>query len=177
MQRVRKLAFMLGLFAILAGSALPMCYARDSQVGRTTFDAFKLPLVDGSQFINSAQFSGRITIVNYWRSDCPACLSESTMLNHMAQAWPKVAFIGVAIDDRVSAMRFITRKPSSYPQAYAPLAQEQLLHRSGNHSGGLPYTLVLDPQHRICATHSGLIDQQWLELAVQHCNLNTPNSR
>ncbi|MGE0115761.1 MAG: TlpA family protein disulfide reductase [Steroidobacteraceae bacterium] len=153
--------------ALLLGSSAPGVVMANQT--RVAFDSFELPLVDGSRFVNTGEYRGSVLVINYWRSDCPVCIAESTLLNQLADSYQGVAFMGIAIDDRISALRFLTRRPASYVQLYAPLAQTQLLHLAGNHSGGLPYTVVLDAQQRICARRLGQVEYEWLEAALRQC--------
>ena len=167
------------LLVLLVSIATQLCASSASALpnhttpARTQFPDFELPLIDGSRFIDSQQFQGTVTVINYWRSDCPGCIAESQLLNNMALQHTQTTFIGVAIDERTRAMRFLTKQPSAYLQTYAPLSQSQLLHRAGNSHNGLPYTVVLDPQQQICARRLGTLDQTWLELAIKECQHTT----
>ncbi len=154
---------------IMLVTGVHVASAHHATIDRQPFMPFELPLIDGSRFVRSTTFKGRVTIINYWRSDCAACLLESGTLNQLAHALSEVGFIGVAIDDRIAAMRFLSRSASVYPQVYAPLSQGQLLQHAGNHRNVLPYTVILDAQQQICTSKFGLIDQDWILNAIRAC--------
>ena len=44
-----------------------------------------------------------------------------------------------------------------------------LLARFGNPAGALPYTVVLDAQHRTCARQTGEVTADWLNAAIHRC--------
>lgn len=155
--------------ALMAVSWLPAGFAAEPLRAEQPFASFELPLVDGSRFANLEEFRGKPVVIHYWRSDCPACLADASIFNGQAIEHRNIGFLGIAVDDRTSALRFLKRNPSSHLQAYAPLSQAQLLHRAGNHSSGLPYTVLLDSQQKMCARHLGKVDLDWLEAALVRC--------
>lgn len=80
-------------------------------------------------------------------------------------------FLGIAVDDRASASRFLSRQAAGYPQLVAPQAAEVLLRRFGNLTGGLPYTVVLNARHQMCASHLGEVDTSWVATAINACGI------
>ncbi len=159
----------LSLMTLLVVASLPAGHAAEPAQPAQPFATFELPLVDGSRFANLEEFRGKPLVIHYWRSDCPACLADAGVFNAQALEHKNIGFLGIAVDDRTSALRFLKRNPSTHLQAYAPLSQSQLLHRAGNHTTGLPYTVLLDSQHMMCARHLGKVDLDWLEAALVRC--------
>lgn len=159
----RMIALSVALIAVAMGAravSLPT---------RAEFAALQLPRVDGSRFVRTADYRGRVLVINYWRSDCAACASEMQQFTALARDRSEIAVLGVAIEDRTSAMRFLMRHAPGFEHVYAPLAQGELLQRAGNSSGGLPYTVVLDPEQRICASRVGAVPPGWLEFVASAC--------
>lgn len=130
---------------------------------------FELPLLDGSKFVRAADFSGRPLLVNFWASECPPCVNEMPLLAAQAARHPAAQFIGVAVDGRARALRFLWGRPSVYPQLEAPRQPEVLLRRFGNLQAALPFTVVLDPAQRICASRQGEVDARWISAALAAC--------
>lgn len=131
--------------------------------------AFELPMLDGSKFVRLSEFIGQPVVLNFWGSECPPCLKEMPLLFSLAQAHREVQFLGIAVDDRTSASRFLARLAPTYPQLLAPNQPEVLMRRFGNKLGALPYTVVLDVQHRVCVSRLGEVDAPWLSAALTGC--------
>lgn len=56
-----------------------------------------------------------------------------------------------------------------YPQLQAPKDSSGLLRRLGDLHEALPFTVVLDGEHRICARRLGEVDAEWVGKAVNAC--------
>lgn len=158
MRPTRMTAWLAAFGTVLAGAA-----ARAAPL------SFELPLLDGSQFVQLADFAGRPVLLNFWGSDCPPCVKELPVLFAQAARHPGVQFLGIAVDQRANAARFLARLQPSYPQLIAATQPEVLMRRFGNKAGALPYTLVLDARHQPCATRLGEVDAAWIAAAVQAC--------
>jgi thiol-disulfide isomerase/thioredoxin len=131
--------------------------------------AFQLPMLDGSRFVQLADFGSRPVVLNFWGSECPPCVKEMPLLFSMSQDYRSVQFLGVAVDDRASAVRFLARLAPAYPQLIASTQPEVLMRRFGNKLGALPFTVVLDAQHRVCVSRLGEVDAPWLSGALAGC--------
>jgi thiol-disulfide isomerase/thioredoxin len=131
--------------------------------------AFELPRLDGLAFVRLADYAGRPVLMNFWGSECPPCVHELPMLFAQAERYPAMQFIGIAVDRRASASRFLAQLQPSYPQLLAPTQPEVLMRRFGNKSGALPFTVVVDALHEVCASRLGEVDAAWIAAAVQAC--------
>jgi len=130
---------------------------------------FELPMIDGSKFVRLADFEAKPVLLNFWGSECPPCAREIPLLNAQALAHPGLPFIGIAVDDRAAAERFLARLRPGYLQLIARQQPEVLMRRFGNRLGALPYTVLLDAKHGICAARVGEVDAAWLEAAIKAC--------
>lgn len=128
-----------------------------------------LPALDGSRFVQLADFTGRPVLLNFWGSECPPCIHEMPLLFALAPRHPGLQFLGIAVDQRASAARFLARLQPSYPQLLATSQPEVLLRRFGNKLGALPYTVVLNARHEVCMTRLGEIDAAWVDGAAAAC--------
>jgi hypothetical protein len=91
------------------------------------------------------------------------------MMDRLARALPDVLFIGIAMAPRRQTLDYLDSHPVSYPQLLAPRDPGALLRRLGDPSGALPHTVVLKPDHSICAYRTGEIDATWLRMVLQQC--------
>ncbi|KKO62188.1 Thiol-disulfide oxidoreductase ResA [Janthinobacterium sp. KBS0711] len=128
--------------------------------------SFDLARLDGDGRLKLGQFQGQAVVLNFWASNCQPCLRELPILHAHAARQPGLPFIGIAIDTRAAAQAFLRLHPASYPQA---LASPALLPTFGNQIKGLPYTVILTSQHRICTRRLGPVDAAWLAKAVATC--------
>ena len=128
--------------------------------------SFDLPSLDGEGRVKLGQFQGQPVVLNFWASNCLPCIRELPILHAHAAKQPKLPFIGIAIDTRAAAQGFLRQHRASYPQA---LASPALLPIFGNQIKGLPYTVILTSQHRICTRRLGPVDAAWLAKAVAAC--------
>ena len=131
--------------------------------------ALTLPALDGARFVQLADFSGRPVLLNFWGSECPPCIHEMPLLFALAPRHPGLQFLGIAVDQRASAARFLARLQPSYPQLLATSQPEVLLRRFGNKLEALPYSVVLNARHEVCMTRLGEIDAAWVDGAAAAC--------
>jgi thiol-disulfide isomerase/thioredoxin len=129
----------------------------------------ELARLDGTAFVRLSDFAGKVVVLNFWRSDCPPCVAEMPLLSGFSQANADVTVIGIATEEASRARRFVERQRITYLQLNAPAQSAGLLRRFGDASGALPYTVVLDTQHRICASQVGAVDAAWLQVAPGRC--------
>ena len=130
---------------------------------------FELARIDGAHFVRLSDFPNQAVLVNFWSRDCPPCIEEIPLLDRMALRNPRVQFLGISVDQRTAAYRFLMILQPGYPQLLAPITPDGLARRLGNPTGALPYTVVLDRRHRLCRSHSGALDQGWLDSALKTC--------
>jgi len=154
----------LTLAGALLGSALAPAPA--AAAGRMEFE---LPTLSGRDFIKLDDFAGRPVLINVWGTECPPCIIETPLLSAQSQTHKNVQFLGVGADERMASLRFINRFHVQYPQLQAPKDPSGLLRRLGDLDGALPFTVVLDTQHRICASRRGAVDAVWIGNAVSKC--------
>lgn len=154
------LALSAGPFACLAESP-----ARELQ-------ALDFELSDGKAFVRLADLPPQVTLVNFWRADCPPCLREMPLLASQARR------------DGLRVVAIALQRPAETLGAPAPVSAalqppvislhgpnepRGLLARFGNRIGALPHTVLLDPQRRVCAQHTGEVSSHWLDDALRRC--------
>jgi thiol-disulfide isomerase/thioredoxin len=149
--------------------------AAETVIEEHRLPAFTLPTLEADRFVSLVQQRGHVVIVNFWHSECPPCVREMPLLQTASVAHPATIILGVAVEQRQSARRFLQGANFTYPQLLAPAEPRGLLRRMGNKSGALPYTLVLTPQGEICTRKLGEITAAWIEDVIARCDA-TPGS-
>jgi thiol-disulfide isomerase/thioredoxin len=130
----------------------------------------ELPTLDGARFVRLSDFTNRPLILNFWSSECPPCVQEMPVLKAKAEENTAVQFLGIAVDVRINALRFVAAQGLGYPQLLAPKQAASLLRRFGNQHAALPYTVVLDDRDRICVTQLGSVNAAWISWAIAKCS-------
>lgn len=131
----------------------------------------ELPGLDGTTFVRLDDYAGRPMLLNFWGSECPPCIAELPLLFAQAQRHQGMQFLGIAVDQRAAATRFLARFQPTYPQLVAAARPEVLMRRFGNKTGVLPFTVVVDARHEICASRRGEVDAAWIAAAFQICGV------
>jgi thiol-disulfide isomerase/thioredoxin len=129
----------------------------------------ELPAMNGTGFFRLADARPGPVVVNLWDTACPFCMREMPLFYQSAQAHPEVLFLGIAMGPPGEAQDYLESHPSPYPQLLGPRNPGSLLRRLRDPSGALPHTVVLGPDHSICAAKTGEIDSTWLDAAIRHC--------
>ncbi len=125
--------------------------------------------------VKLSDYRGKFVVVNFWATWCPPCLVEipDLVMFHEAHAGKDAVVIGVNYEDipveKVKA--FAESQMINYP----------IVRLQGPIDGrntpfgplkGLPTTFMVDPQGRVVARHTGMVDQQGLEnFMKKYCSL------
>jgi cytochrome c biogenesis protein CcmG, thiol:disulfide interchange protein DsbE len=110
-------------FSLLAGFLMLLAMGmRRTQQGPITINqavpAFTLTLFDGGE-INTADYAGKVIVVNFWASWCKPCESEAAELEEvwrMNQDSGRVIFLGVDyVDTEPEARKYLEKFDITYP--------------------------------------------------------------
>ena len=77
----RSASLLIGL-ALLAG---PFCLPAAAHAAEAGSAALDFELSDGRAFVRLAELPKQVTVVNFWRSDCPPCVREMPLLADTAR--------------------------------------------------------------------------------------------
>jgi thiol-disulfide isomerase/thioredoxin len=111
---------------------------------------------------------GRVVIVNFWASWCPPCREEIPGLIsiHRQFAAKGVQVVGIAVDSVENTRTSAAELKIPYPVLIAGIDVIELTRKLGNRAGALPYTVILDREGKVVATHLGLISEAELARIV-----------
>ncbi|MDH3634335.1 MAG: TlpA family protein disulfide reductase [Gammaproteobacteria bacterium] len=152
----------IGLVSMLAGmllfNLLPPDPPRPPIASETAIELDSIPLtdLDGKQ-TRIADWEANILIVNFWAPWCAPCRREvPTLIKfHRDFAERGVRVMGIAYDSESQVSRFADEYQINYPLFLAGNRTAMYNAAFGNHSGSLPFTALLDQNHRIVFQHNG----------------------
>jgi thiol-disulfide isomerase/thioredoxin len=112
-----------------------------------------------------ADYRGRPLIINFWATWCPPCIAEMPMLSAFdaGQAPDGPRVIGIALDAPERVRVFLSRTPIGYPILLDVPDDDDASVVLGNTRGVLPYSVLVDADGRILATHVGEFSRASLE--------------
>jgi len=121
---------------------------------------FWLPDSDGVRR-GIAEWDGKLIVMNFWATWCPPCLHEIPVFIALQERYAErgVQFLGIAIDEVERVRPFAEKIGLNYPTLHGQLDAIEVMSAYGNETGGLPYTVVIDPAGTIVARHAGGLDE------------------
>lgn len=179
--RQRRLWLSASAAALLAGLAvsawrLQPKEAKDEAV-RTLFEQ-NYPLVTtageakNAETMSLQKLNGKTVVVNFWATWCPPCIEEMPDLSKLAVSWQKdfgdkVITIGLGIDSYANIQKFYQKLPVNYDLLAANAQGLELIRLLGNPSGGLPFSVLINPEGSIVERILGRFDVNKLDLSVR----------
>ena len=119
----------------------------------------RLPLVSLSGPDRRApEFTGRATLLNFWRTWCMPCRRELPAIAAFAKAYPEVQVVGISYQDDVGeAKAFAKQAGATWPSIVddGPIG-------SGFKVPGLPATFIIDPAGTVTYRLLGEVTEQQL---------------
>lgn len=114
------------------------------------------------------QWRGQRLVVNFWATWCAPCREEMPLLNagRAQYAANGVEFVGIAVDQREPVATFVRQLEIQYPILIGGADALEVARRLGNKAGGLPFTVLIEPDGRVSRTLVGQIHaedlREWL---------------
>jgi thiol-disulfide isomerase/thioredoxin len=115
---------------------------------------FELPGIAGGRMKLP---TGRPLLINYWASWCEPCRREMPVLDAYARSHGAAGtqFVGIALDTPHAAQGFLQATPVSFPILVEEPGGKDSSVRMGDGPGVLPFSVLIDAQGRLRASHVG----------------------
>lgn len=157
-----KQSLIISIAAILALSAgIATQINLSSPSTASTLTEFKFPDITG-KIRSSKEWQGKILLINFWASWCPPCIKEIPEFIQLQKqlGQQNIQFIGIAVEDRDSALSYTNIDSINYPILIAAEKGITLAQQLGNHINAIPFTLVVDQFGNIVHRHPGEFSKQ-----------------
>ncbi len=121
--------------------------------------AMDFKLVDGTT-LNSSNFEGKVTVVNYWATWCGPCVREIPAFNKISkEKSDEVQFVGISLDNKLNAVhQFFNRLQIEYPVTHGDLRLTELTGPIRS----IPTTLFFDREGNYAGKVVGSISERRL---------------
>ena len=126
---------------------------------------FLLQDLDGNP-VSTAQWQGKVVILNFWATWCPPCREEIPILVELAKKYKdSLLIIGVSVDDGSpdEVRQFVKAFHMNYPIV---MWSHELISEYGG-VPALPTTFVINKEARIVQKHEGLYPPEVYETEVR----------
>jgi peroxiredoxin len=155
---MKKSSWTAALAALVAVTALGFSGCKRAESGGSRYyeavsaapaaPAWSLQDLDGKP-VSSADFKGRIVVIDFWATWCPPCVAEIPGYIEFQKKMESqgVTIVGLSLDEIPAAdvKKFVTSRGINYPVA---IASQELFQAYGK-AEGIPATYVLDREGRI----------------------------
>lgn len=110
-------------------------------------------------------YLGRRLLLNFWASWCGPCVEEMPALNQAQEKFGDhgAIVLGIAMDEPDRVRAFLAAHPVSYPILLGTLDAPSTSLQLGDKREILPFSVLIDADGRIIATHAGALPQPLLE--------------
>lgn len=163
-----QLVFIIALLALTAGIGVRMFNQWQLEKQPMPLPEFSFPDLNGSPQISS-QWHGKIIVLNFWATWCPACLKEMPEFMALQKKYAeKVQFVGIALDDLEAVKTFQQKNAVNYPLLISgDFAGFALAKKLGNLISAIPYTVVVDTNGQVVYRHSGELSASKLQGVIE----------
>lgn len=136
-------------------------FARNPEIA----PSFLLRDING-KIVSTADWKGKVVILNFWATWCPPCREEIPELVRLQTKYKdKLEIVGASEDEDgpQKVQQFVQRFGMNYPVV---MATKELI---GNYGGvpALPTSFLIDPQGRVVQKHTGLYEYEVYEREVR----------
>jgi peroxiredoxin len=114
-----------------------------------------------------ADYRGKVVLLNFWATWCVPCRTEIPWFVEFQETYGARGFqaLGVSADDTLDKLKpFVQEMKMTYPVLQG-LGRNNLLDTY--EVVGLPVTVLIGRDGRMCARHTGMVDRQRLANAIE----------
>jgi peroxiredoxin len=129
-------------------------------------DREPVPTVSGTSLdgkpISTADYAGKVLVINVWGSWCPPCREEASALQGASVETRKRAqFVGITTRDYTPTQpqAFVRAQGITYPSIFDPDGKTLLAFAGATPPSAIPSTLIIDTKGRLAARVLGPISQ------------------
>jgi len=125
---------------------------------------FSLPAAIG--LLGNAELRGKVTYLDFWASWCGPCKKSFPWMSEMQSRYGSRGFQVIAINldkKREDADRFLAETPASFKVAFDGKGESARLFAIK----GMPSSVLIGPDGRVIAVHSGFRDEERKELEAR----------
>ena len=118
--------------------------------------------------ITLASYKGKVILLDFWATWCGPCKIEIPGFVEMQNTYGPKGFqvIGISIDDRADQLKpFVDEYKMNYPVLQG-LGRDDVTDAFGP-VFGLPTTLIISRDGRICASHAGMTAKETFENQIR----------
>lgn len=110
------------------------------------------------------QYRGKRVLLNFWATWCVPCLKEMPALDRAQANFAEHGgiVVGIAMDEPTRVQAFLTEHPVSYTNLIGQIASPSTSQLFGNAAQVLPYSVLIDTDGRILASHAGILSDSQL---------------
>lgn len=169
--RTNQLILGLAVLAAVIGGIVEHSPQQSAQAPSTligrSLPAITLADLDGHMHALS-DYRGHRVLLNLWASWCAPCLREMPALQKAQDNFGEqgAIVVGIAMDEAVRVRRFLADHPVNYPILLGDQGLNDTSLKLGNSRQVLPYSILIDADGSILATHEGQLSDttlnQWL---------------
>ena len=118
--------------------------------------------------VSLADYAGQVILLDFWATWCLPCKVEIPMFIDFQERYGPQGFqvIGVSVDDRLDQLvPYAAEMKINYPVLQG-LGQDEMMDSFGPILG-VPTTMLISRDGRICATHPGLTSKEAFERDIK----------
>jgi peroxiredoxin len=132
----------------------------ESLIGKTA-PAFTLGSATGAR-VSDTDFRGQVLLVNFWATWCAPCVEEMPMLEALQTeyAGQGLQVVGIALDEVQRVRDFADELGITYPVLVGATDVMVTARLWGNHTGQLPYTVLVDRDGLVQWTRLGVLERE-----------------
>ncbi|MFZ6848810.1 TlpA disulfide reductase family protein [Undibacterium sp. RuRC25W] len=115
-----------------------------------------------------SQWQHHFLVVNFWATWCGPCVQEMPELSALQKELQSksVQIIGMGIDSPSNIAEFTKKYSISYPIYVAGMDGSELTRQLGNQAGGLPFTVLINPEGKVVKNYLGRLKMDQLRADI-----------